>query len=234
MLTLVLLPGMDGTGDLFHPLIHEIEDFVNVQLISYPVDSIDGYPRLTDFVRDKLPKDSDFVLLGESFSGPIAINLASERNPKLRGLILCCTFISNPRPGLRFFKCFLPLFPFGLASTKFIVHRLLGKFSTVAICELIQSSIKKVPAETIKSRILEVMSVNVENELRKIDVPILYLKARLDLLVPSNVLAHIKRIKHDVRVALIDGPHFLLQVNPSAAATAIKHFASEVRSHKES
>ena len=228
MLTLVLLPGMDGTGDLFRPLIDKISDDVNVQVISYPVDSLYGYEKLTEFVRDRLPKNGNFILLGESFSGPIAIKVASERHPNLRGLILCCSFITNPRPKLKLLKFILPLAPLSLASTKLIMRGILGKFSTNTLCELVQSSIQKVSVGTIKSRIFEVMSVNVERELRTIDVPILYLQATLDFLVPRTALTLIKQLKPDVRVALLDGPHFLLQANPGLAVTEIKKFCSGV------
>ncbi|UUZ51553.1 alpha/beta hydrolase [Massilia sp. B-10] len=49
-------------------------------------------------MRSRLPPAEPYFLLGESFSGPVAIALAAERPPMLLGLILSCTFARNPLP----------------------------------------------------------------------------------------------------------------------------------------
>ena len=71
---------------------------------------------------------------------------------------------------------------------------------------------------------IEAMSVNVESELVRVDVPILYLKATEDWFIPNDVSVNIKRLKPDVRITNVDGPHFLLQAKPRAAAAAILGF----------
>jgi pimeloyl-[acyl-carrier protein] methyl ester esterase len=110
-LTLVLLPGMDGTDRLFAPLIEALGPDVRVQVIRYATTSTAGYRELTDFVRQALPAKGEYVLLGESFSGPIAVSIAAQAPPGLKALVLCCTFVSNPRPGLAPFRPLLPLVP---------------------------------------------------------------------------------------------------------------------------
>jgi len=229
MLTLVLLPGMDGTGDLFDPLLKELGDRLAFNVIRYPVNSRDGYSKLTEFVRLKLPSEGKFILLGESFSGPIAVTLAAELNPRLVGLILCCTFVSNPQPSIGVFQQILPLWVIELSSTKIMIRSMLGRFSNKAVCELIQKAIKSVPTKTFKSRMIAAMSVNVENELVATNVPILYLKASNDWFIPKSVPVRIKRLKTTVRIANIDGPHFLLQANPRGAAAEILNFASALQ-----
>lgn len=44
----VLLPGLDGTGVLFKPLIDVLSSEINVQIISYPPDE-----KLGDYILDK-------------------------------------------------------------------------------------------------------------------------------------------------------------------------------------
>jgi pimeloyl-ACP methyl ester carboxylesterase len=105
---------------------------------------------------------------------------------------------------------------------------MLGGFSNPTVCELIQKAIKSVPAETIKSRMIEAMSANVEEELVKINVPILYLKATVDWFIPNWVSAGIKRLKPDVQIADVEGPHFLLQANPRVASAVILSFTAKV------
>jgi hypothetical protein len=51
-------------------------------------------------VRAALPTRGRFVLLAESFSGPLAIRIAADPPSALVGLILCVTFARNPYPSL--------------------------------------------------------------------------------------------------------------------------------------
>src|SRR5687768_1455482 len=98
-MTLVLLPGMDGTGLLFADFVAALGAQVETQVLRYPPDEILGYAELEARVRAALPTDRPLVLLGESFSGPIAISIAATPPPNLRGLILCCTFARFPLPA---------------------------------------------------------------------------------------------------------------------------------------
>ena len=73
--TLVLLPGMDGTGELFSPLIKELGPDIQTVVIRYPDLPLD-YAAHEAFARARLPSTGPFVVLGESFSGPIEIGRA--------------------------------------------------------------------------------------------------------------------------------------------------------------
>jgi pimeloyl-ACP methyl ester carboxylesterase len=94
---LVLLPGMDGTGLLFEPFLKALKGFEPL-VLRYPRGLTD-YADCVAYARARLPKERPFLLLGESFSGPVAIALAAERPAGLRGLVLCSTFARNPRPA---------------------------------------------------------------------------------------------------------------------------------------
>ena len=98
--TLVLLPGLDGTGILFEPLARALGVDLDVRVVRYPSDPTLGYRELESLARAALPTDRPFVILGESFSGPIAIRLAADSPPGLVGLILVVTFARNPYPLL--------------------------------------------------------------------------------------------------------------------------------------
>jgi pimeloyl-[acyl-carrier protein] methyl ester esterase len=73
---LVLLPGLDGTGELFAPFIDELGE-IRSQVIAYPADRAMNYAEHESCARSQLPMDEDFVLLGESFSGPVSIAIAA-------------------------------------------------------------------------------------------------------------------------------------------------------------
>src|SRR5689334_8209434 len=98
MTTLVLLPGLDGTGELFAAFVAALRGH-DVQIVDYPRDRAMSYAALEEFVREKLPGEVDYFLLAESFSGPIAISVAASSPPHLRGLILCGSFAANPLPA---------------------------------------------------------------------------------------------------------------------------------------
>lgn len=67
MRTLVLLPGMDGTGTLFAPLIAALPSDFKVIVLKYPTLIPLGYDELIDLVKVQLPAEEDFLILGSRF-----------------------------------------------------------------------------------------------------------------------------------------------------------------------
>ena len=104
---LLLLPGLDGSGVMFRPLLSHLPKEIRPIVVSYPPGEMLSYDELLPRVLAAIPDDLPFVLLGESFSGPLAIMAAAKCPPGLIGMILCATFVRNPvwfRPGwLRYF-----------------------------------------------------------------------------------------------------------------------------------
>ena len=76
---------MDGSGSLFVEFIASLGLGVEAIVVSYPTDRPLGYPELETLVRAALPTQRPFVLVGESFSGPIAISLAASSPVGLGG-----------------------------------------------------------------------------------------------------------------------------------------------------
>ncbi len=68
----VLLPGMDGTGELFAPFLSSLAGICSVQVIRYPRDADLTYAELQQYVMNQLPVSEPITLIAESFSGPIA------------------------------------------------------------------------------------------------------------------------------------------------------------------
>jgi pimeloyl-ACP methyl ester carboxylesterase len=107
-LILVLLPGMDGTGVLFQPLLASLPTAILTRIIAYPSDRDLSYAELFALVNEQLPKEP-FILLAESFSGPIAASIIDTRSSLLCGVIFVSSFIGNPRPLLKYLHSWLPL-----------------------------------------------------------------------------------------------------------------------------
>lgn len=220
---LVLLPGMDGTGALFAPFIRE---FGSAQVVAYPTTQW-SYPELELVARRALPEAEDFVLLGESFSGPLAISIAADPPANLVGLILCCTFAKSPFPLLSPFRHLLPLLPvppLGLLETL-----LSGRFRNPELRILLADALATVPARVLKGRLHAVATVDVAAKLRAVRVPVLCLRAKEDRLVPFSALRVLAENAPNAQVVELVAPHFLLQTAPKQAAAAVATFIRERR-----
>ena len=87
-ITLLLLPGLDGSGVMFRPLLRHLPSHFNPVVVTYPRNQPLGYNQLLPIVMAAIPGNSTIVLLGESFSGPLALMAASRCPAGLRVLIL--------------------------------------------------------------------------------------------------------------------------------------------------
>jgi pimeloyl-ACP methyl ester carboxylesterase len=226
MPTLVLLPGLDGTGDFFQPLLEALGGDIRTHVVRYPGTGAYDYATCEQLVRAELPGDEPYVLLGESFSGPLAISLAAQAPRGLAGIILCCTFASSPRPRLRFIRPLLPFLPFhgsgsSLRLSRFLV---LGRWITPAIRELHQRILASVPAKTIRSRLEAVADCDVRAALASVRLPILCLVATYDRLIPRAAARLIQEHAPAATLIEIEAPHCLLQCEPRPAAAKIREF----------
>lgn len=222
---LVLLPGLDGTGLLFDPLLRELRLEWSTQVISYPSDQRLGYDELLLRVREQLPRDQPFVLLGESFSGPLAIRLAAELQANLRGLILVATFVRKPVRWLpRQLGPFIPAFAFRLFPLWAQLRVLTSGESTPELRRLFRESLAQVKPAVLAHRVSEVFRVDVADEFQQIQIPILAIAARHDHTVPAHNLRLLQRLRSDLRVEMIETDHLVLQVKPERAAEAIRRF----------
>ena len=230
---LVLLPGMDGTGDLFEPLKQAMGPHAVIDVVRYPGQQVLGYDELEPLVRAQLPTQEPFVLLGESFSGPLAISIAASRPAGLRGLILCCSFARRPKPAMAMLRAGLLELSMSLVHSRAMRvpmrHLLLGRAASPHLAGLLQASLKQVSVAVMTRRMKEVQRVNVVDGLSRVHVPAMYLQARQDRVVPKQAAAIIQRKLSALRVVKLDGPHGLLQASPAAAAEAIENFCRDLR-----
>lgn len=229
MTTLILLPGMDGTGTLYEPLHQALNGKCKLLVMTYPVDQTMGYADLEALVKSQLPMDEDYVLLGESFSGPIAISIAATQPVRLKALILCATFARNPYPWLAVSRYALPYLPTRLAPLSVLNHLLLGRFSSQELCTQLADALAQVKPASLKARLYAVLSCDVTEKLKAIQVPVLYLQAKRDRLVPASAHADIKRKLHEMETCKYDAPHFLLQTKADEVVNDILRFTSETK-----
>jgi pimeloyl-[acyl-carrier protein] methyl ester esterase len=136
-----------------------------------------SYEGLADFARARLPTGDQYVLLGESFSGPVAIALAAERPPGLVGLILSCTFTRNPVPLFQHCAPLIPFLPVSSRMSGLAVPFLLGRHATPALRTTLRAALDRLQPAVLRARMRAVLAVDCAAQLRSIAVPVLYLQA---------------------------------------------------------
>lgn len=223
-ITLVLLPGMEGTGTLFAPFAELMAQHCRVRIIDYPCSEPLGYAELEAMVRAQLPKDGPFVILGESFSGPIAISIAASAPPGFKGLILSGTFVRNPRPALASLKLFVKLLPVSAAPMVLLDKVLLGDHSTPHLRFMIDRALKQLSPDTIRTRIEAVLVVDASEKMSAVSAPVLYLRASKDLVIPKSASRLVARLQPKTRIVDFDAPHMLLQTRPQETAAEVMAF----------
>lgn len=225
---LVLLPGLDGTGTLFSNLIAALAPEFEPIVVRYPPDVPLGYAESEAIARQLLPGGRPFMLLGESFSGPIAISIAASVPQGLTGLVLCGSFASCPRPYLARLWPLVRHMPIHSASQSFLSKYFAGRFSSRELHSALEKARGSVAPEVLKARVAAVCAADFSSELRRVRIPILYLRASQDRIVPRAASEKIKQLVPSVRIVDIEGPHYMLQACADAAAAAIRGFAREI------
>lgn len=223
---LVLLPGLDGTGQLFAPLLKVLPPNFTATVVRYPPTERLTYEQLKPLLRQSIPLHQPFVLVAESFSGPLAIELATTHSHNLRALILCASFVSNPAPpSLQWIRWLNAPFWFRYRLPSAFVRYAAAMWDCEAsvIDSLIEHT-HSVRPEVLSHRFAQVMQINVQTQLRRCTVPLLYVRGTRDLLVMRHNWKTIARLKPDASYAEIDASHFVLQHKPVEAMAAIQTF----------
>ena len=218
---LVLLPGLDGTGRFFARLQRSLASTIPVQVVRYPADARLGYGELPDYVRAQIG-DGPAVLLGESFSGPIATKLAAANPQRVKGLILAATFVKSPWP-----PWMIGLSAIAKPSSvprSWIDAVLCGGSDDRELAAEIADMMAGFAPEVRSARLRAVAGVNVLDDLQRVSCPILVLHGNQDWLVWKSGIVKAVASKPGACVKLLEGPHMLLQRNASGAARELEKF----------
>jgi pimeloyl-ACP methyl ester carboxylesterase len=82
----------------------------------------------------------------------------------------------------------------------------------------------KVSARVLAARVAAILAVDRRAQLARIDVPLLYLRAKADRLVRESAARAILHARPDAQLVEFDAPHFLLQTEPEACAAVTRAF----------
>lgn len=220
---------MDGTGELFESFVGALPEGFKTQIVRYPTNRPLPSSELAKLLRSAVECSDAFVLIAESFSSPLAIELAATNPPSLRGLVICSGFASSPIPKYlqsicSFFApvCFL-VSPPSVAIKLFLV----GFNCPIGMVAAVKSAISSVNPWVLSARLRSVLACDVRSALSRVTVPMLIIRPSHDRLVGVVKLEEMRRIKPSAAVETVSGPHLLFQREPHRSAEIVARFASQ-------
>lgn len=223
-LELILLPGLDGTGRLFAPLVKElVQCGVSARAIGYPTHDALDYVALERHVHAELPESSAFVLLAESFSGPIALRIGAAPPDNMKGVILSTTFAARPTSllgplsgCLRWARVRPPMF--------LLDWFLLGRWSNETLRSELAAALADVPVSVLSRRAFDALQVDAVEASMSQKRPAMILWAKQDRLLSANARRQLANALQTAQTRVVEGPHLLLQTQPRLCAGLIAEF----------
>jgi len=228
-LNAILFPGIDGTGKMYGPLLECLPDWIAPQVMNYPTQRVLSYTELTDDVLRRLPVAGEFIIIAESFAGPLALMLRERVPERVKALVLCGTFLSNPRPWLSIpARWLLRDWMLAMEPNKFLGKVFVTGFeiSDAMLAKAI-SIHKEVSPTVIRHRLYDVFAVDVRTLYKQCPAPMLHLYGEHDHLILKHSAREFQRLRPDVPSVSINGPHYLYQMRPQQCSEQIVAFLQQ-------
>lgn len=220
----MLLPGLDGTDVFFRPLLAALPEWVTPLVVQFPPTGANEYSDLLALTRKALAEAQSCYVLGWSFSGPLALMLASAEPEKVRGVVLASTFVRPPR------RIYAQLRWAAVTPTVWIIRagkRLpvwLSRSSTDRLRRDKTETWKRVSAGMIAARIRTLLAVDARHLLKTCPCPVLCVAGRDDRVVPHHNVEEMVRLRESIRIHMVPGHHFSIYTNPVDTSAAIAEF----------
>ncbi len=205
------MPGLDGTGKLFSPIIPLLEAHFELTVVTYP--DLASFNDYVDCAQNQLPPTPGYSLLAESFSGPVAIAIMANRPDQVGPSVLCATFARSPLVALNRMANQVPSGTFSIgALSDFCLE--ISDVDTEDFSETQPLPInvtEQLDGAVLKHKISVLSRIDVSALLPQVAAPILQLHGLQDRVVSAGDAQMIERNLPSVRRVDIDGPHLLLQ-----------------------
>jgi len=223
---LVLLPGLDGTGELLADFIAALPESWTATTVTYPTHRFLPYTDLRPFVCAAVPRSGRFVLVAESFSTPLAVWYAATNPPNLAAVVISAGFVGSPIYGWSGgVKALAKPWLFRLKAPRAILeYFLLGPSAPCDLLQKLRGALQRVSPDVLSGRVQEVLGCDARDDLRQTTVPLLYLEATHDRLLSSSCKKEFSQLRPDSVLRSIPAPHLLLQREPQKAASIMMAF----------
>lgn len=216
---LVLLPGLDGTGVLFAPFLAQLPTQFETHVIHYPNACLSP-SELAEWVLQQLEFTKNMVLIAESFSGLVAIELL-RRNINLKALIFCASFGKSPRPQL---LNTLQRLPLARLLRMPIPYRALSALGiNTQTQNLLNQAMQQVNSQVLAYRFRCMANTPIINLTKTYTLPTFYWRAAHDWAVPLSHAADLNVYFPRLQIHTIaNSGHFLLQTQPALCVAQLQ------------
>ncbi|MGE3800226.1 MAG: alpha/beta hydrolase [Candidatus Kapaibacterium sp.] len=235
---LILLPGLDGSVELYEHFCERMRGELEGIVIGYPANYYLDLESLVEYAEARIPGTRPIILMGVSFSGPVAARLLKRRKRNYVAAIFCTTFLTSPHPVLTRLASILPtnIFSYSLKITSIVRLFFYEKKSPLNLIQQFQEANAKLSPHVMGQRIVSLTQVDERSSLRGVEIPCCYLQAENDRIVPAGALKAFylsaesdSTSRYSLCLLTIAAPHALLQCKPEESWDAIKGFLTRGR-----
>lgn len=221
-----LIPGFDGTGLLFEPLIKELNPEFRITVTTHSAP--ENFGAVVTEIENQLPKDEEIFLFAESYGGPIAIELLSSNKFKVSGAILCATFAETPYSILVGLSKFLPNSVLDSNIVKRLVFDIFGIEGSMyaETREIANQVLRKESSETIRKKLNVLKSTRLYEKAEDISVPVLYIRGSRDRIVSKKLGDKLLSRIENAEMTELSSPHLVVQSVPVESANLISSFVT--------
>lgn len=223
----VFIPGLHGTSGMFRPILRLLPG----RAFDLPKDGPQTYARLLPWLNSR-PFPKSYVLVGESFGGPLSLLHAAGGPRGLKGVALLGSFARMGLPFSRALSYLLP--PLPLASRffrRFNQRALFSGSASRAQLDFFRKETSETSPWIYRARFQEVMRCDVRPVLPAIQVPVLSIRAIRDQMVPDRAEGDLHALR-ELRQASIDSPHVIAGTRPRQLAKLLLNFSKTLGAKK--
>jgi pimeloyl-ACP methyl ester carboxylesterase len=184
---------------------------------------------------DIAARSGPYVLVAESFAGPLALRIGAEHPRGLTAIVLVNSFVAAPFEKRGFGTALRALATIGSpllgrigqAPEALLRHYMVGDDASDELVRDVQAAVRTLPPRVLAARIRTVLTANETRAYLHTQLPIFYLRSNQDRLVNEHALQTLIRLRPGLQLHRIDGPHLLLQRHPERALSALSRALDE-------
>lgn len=188
---LVLVSGMDGTGQLFYTQVPRLASAFSVTTYALRDSATEMGTLVADLrsvIQAVAPDDQPVVLVGESFGGALSMSLALAHPERVAALVILNSFPAFlPQLRLHLGHAALQVIPWGTMSLvrRLTAFRMHSAHTTPEELERFMVLMRATTREGYLNRLKVLMHYDVREALPRLRMPTLLLASDQDHLVPS-------------------------------------------------
>jgi pimeloyl-ACP methyl ester carboxylesterase len=223
----ILVPGIQGGGELFYQQVPKLA--VHYRVITYRLrDDATSFDVLAADLRtivDQYSPLAPVLLIGESFGGAVALSFALRYADRVERLVILNSFpYFAPQFRLQLASVALRLVPWRMMwlVRHLTAFRLHSRYTHRAEIKRFIALTTSATRNGYLNRLRLLRSYDVRNELQRLRVPVLFLAATDDHLVPSVAQARLMAERApDSSIRLLDGHGHICLIAPDLDLAAI-------------